>query len=1280
MNEIHVYERALQVDKRTSLSLLVEMVESGNQVLDVGIGGGALGAFLKHNKACVVDGITYNSEEADLAAAHYGTVQVADLDATSLLDLFPLQRYDRIVCADVLEHLRDPGRVLDAARQMLAVGGKLLVSVPNVGYMGLIAELLEGEFRYRREGLLDQTHVRFFTRNSLLRFLSDHGWRAKRIETIELDLAESEFSPTWDVFAPAVRAQLLAHADGLTYQYVMEVEPCAVGMPVEHISALPDSATLVAHYVLQLYCADAQGYQEPHKVLARALIGQQRQRVVFDLPSMQIHSLRLDPSERPGFLYLYEVQLYGGDGAVLWQWDGDVSHLRGGFHQIMASPAALGFDAGAVLMVGDDPQMQLPIAKDLLARASGGQLCVTLSWPMSADYRVVAEHAAFEIAKCTSQFQIVAQERDMALNEIEQRSVALLESEQQRQRLNDAYNESIHMRDALNNALNEANTLHSQLNMAHGVLEGEHARTRRELIGMADKWADTQVLARRNMAERDDIAKQMETIQNSTIFRATRPLVRAKVALDALLHGSSKGLTAMGGVRDVPLSDTVDVIVPVYKSLSDTRCCVESVLAAQTVIPFRLVLINDCSPEREVTSYLRTLTARDNRVLLLENETNLGFVGTVNRGMALHDKHDVLLLNSDAEVANNWLDRLRTAAYATSRVSSVTPLSNNATICSYPRFCEDNDLPLECDTAALDALCRETNPGLSVEIPTGVGFCMYIRRESLTQVGLFDTENFGKGYGEENDFCMRSTNAGWRHLLLLDTFVRHAGGVSFGDAKTPREREAVEKLRRLHPSYDALVHAHVTEDPARVARLRIDIARIRTLALPGILFVAHSRGGGTERHIHELARVLQGKALCFSLKPVPDGSTELSWVRSGEAFKLAFRLPGDVDALVDTLRGVGIAHVHIHHLIGHDPCVWGLAERLGVRHDFTVHDYYAVCPQISLTDNSDRYCGERGLDQCRTCLQRTPAPGGVEIAVWRKNFSSVLDQARFVLTPSHDAAQRIARYMPQASVRVVPHKDLEKVCAQPNPVAIGNRPLRIAVIGALSPIKGADMVEAVAKIAAVQMVPLEIHLLGYGYRPLKTQPKAHLTVHGAYEEADLDALLAWLKPDLVWFPAQWPETYSYTLSACLKAALPVVVPDIGAFAERIADRQWSWVHPWASTANEWLDFFRAVHEQHFVTGVAPPICSPVRGVLESFDYQVEYMHAIVPRITVPVVTDDVLIRHANLRLTGFAAIGHSARGRALAFVVRIRHHSAMTRLVRWVPMRWQTRLKFWLLK
>jgi len=269
----------------------------------------------------------------------------------------------------------------------------------------------------------------------------------------------------------------------------------------------------------------------------------------------------------------------------------------------------------------------------------------------------------------------------------------------------------------------------------------------------------------------------------------------------------------------------IDVIIPVYKGFSATRRCIASVLANPQRTPMRVVVIDDAGPEPEIASYLDAL-ADEGKIELLRNESNLGFVRTVNRGMQLHPERDVVLLNSDTEVANDWLDRLVAAASAES-VATATPFSNNATICSYPFEGWQGNLPGTLGLAQLDRLFAETNAGSTVFIPTGVGFCMFIRRACIAQVGLFDAERFGRGYGEENDFCMRAGKAGWRHVLAADVYVFHEGGVSFSHERLALMKAAGVALVAVHPEYNRIVHEWILADPARKFRDAIDLARMK---------------------------------------------------------------------------------------------------------------------------------------------------------------------------------------------------------------------------------------------------------------------------------------------------------------------------------------------------------------------------------------------------------------------------------------------------------------------
>jgi GT2 family glycosyltransferase len=283
----------------------------------------------------------------------------------------------------------------------------------------------------------------------------------------------------------------------------------------------------------------------------------------------------------------------------------------------------------------------------------------------------------------------------------------------------------------------------------------------------------------------------------------------------------------------------IDVIIPVYRGLAETRRCLESVLAAPVRNPHEIVVVDDASPQPELSAWLREAGA-GGRFTLLVHERNRGFVASVNEGMRLHPGRDVVLLNSDTEVAPGWLDRIAACAARDPRTGTVTPFSNNATICSYPRFAQRNALPEGAGTADLDAAFARANAGQAVEIPTAVGFCMFIARRCLDEVGSFDEEAFGRGYGEEVDFCMRASRAGWRHWLAADTFVFHEGEVSFGGGAQEIRNRAQAIVDERYPEFQPRVRDFIAADPPRAFRERATEA----LAPPSARLAAGPRPAG----------------------------------------------------------------------------------------------------------------------------------------------------------------------------------------------------------------------------------------------------------------------------------------------------------------------------------------------------------------------------------------------------------------------------------------------------
>ncbi|WP_020208138.1 glycosyltransferase family 2 protein [Gilvimarinus chinensis] len=264
----------------------------------------------------------------------------------------------------------------------------------------------------------------------------------------------------------------------------------------------------------------------------------------------------------------------------------------------------------------------------------------------------------------------------------------------------------------------------------------------------------------------------------------------------------------------------VTVVIPVYRGLSQTKACLDSVLQSK-IGESDVLLVNDASPEKEITAYCETLSKRET-VSVIKNNKNLGFVGTVNKAMEATGKRDLVLLNSDTRVSGDWLSRLQTAAYRKANIGTVTPFSNNAEICSYPQICCVNSLLEGMNEGELHGVASKVNDGLYLPIPTAVGFCMYIRRALIDQVGQFDSTAFGKGYGEENDFCLRAEAAGWQNILAADCFVYHEGGVSFSEQKQALVANAETVIANRYPSYFDDVKKFIQQDPIRPFRDRID--------------------------------------------------------------------------------------------------------------------------------------------------------------------------------------------------------------------------------------------------------------------------------------------------------------------------------------------------------------------------------------------------------------------------------------------------------------------------
>lgn len=266
------------------------------------------------------------------------------------------------------------------------------------------------------------------------------------------------------------------------------------------------------------------------------------------------------------------------------------------------------------------------------------------------------------------------------------------------------------------------------------------------------------------------------------------------------------------------LTPSPTVIIPVFNAAEDLKACLDSV-SATVGSDTQVIVIDDASSDPQIARLLaKAVQAGGPRWRMVRQPRNAGFVATANLGMRLSHT-GVVLLNSDTEVTPGWLERIARCLAADERIATVTPWSNNGEIASIPELCKASEAP--ADAAAIAAVIASTGEPAYPEIPTAVGFCMAISRRAMERVGCFDEEHFGPGYGEENDFCMRARELGFRNVLCDDAYVVHHGGSSFGPLGIRPGDESMGRLLERHPGYLERVRAFIAEDP--LARRRAEL-------------------------------------------------------------------------------------------------------------------------------------------------------------------------------------------------------------------------------------------------------------------------------------------------------------------------------------------------------------------------------------------------------------------------------------------------------------------------
>lgn len=642
---------------------------------------------------------------------------------------------------------------------------------------------------------------------------------------------------------------------------------------------------------------------------------------------------------------------------------------------------------------------------------------------------------------------------------------------------------------------------------------------------------------------------------------------------ESILHGYSSSSPVEPLVPDI----AVDIVVPVHNAARDLSNCLD-LLRSNTDLPSHLILVDDCSSDPHIQEILLSLPTKLRGtsiecLTIIRLRRNAGFAGAVNIGIATGFSPYVVLLNSDTLLPPQWLSRLISPLKSDKTVGSVTPLSNSATICSLrPPFQAEQSFNAKA-LLQVDALLARYGTKQPITIPTGVGYCFASRRSIYDQVGLFDADLFRRMYGEENDWCMRVTQAGLRNVVVTNLYVPHVDGSSVKESNLNRReilRRSQAKLRALHSGYDASVQEFERRDPLKPLRSIMHLVLLREQKRPATTLYVHNPEllGGSSKYLDQLLRRRfdSGEVLILAVTPTQT-FLQCSQYESQERMQVDGYMHDDA-SFRELLSVLNIQEIVVNQLVGSE--YYTSTERIrnsGIPYMVHLHDFFYACPTITLIGHRGQYCGgETRPSRCSVCLRKcfgeSSDTGKLSISAWREHSYEFLQGASTIVTVSEQTKQIYLKYFPNLTIHVEePLATLPQMTRTLNDAAIVLPTLNVAVIGAIGKHKGSDIIYEMVEMLKNRALPIRIVVCGYTDRHAEpyVDPHGFFEVTGRYENRELPRILDRYRIAFTLLPSIWPETYLYTASESLACGYPVMVSGLTAAAQRITAHDAGWV-------------------------------------------------------------------------------------------------------------------------
>ena len=640
----------------------------------------------------------------------------------------------------------------------------------------------------------------------------------------------------------------------------------------------------------------------------------------------------------------------------------------------------------------------------------------------------------------------------------------------------------------------------------------------------------------------------------------------------------------------------IDIIIPVYNGFKYLEALFSSIFE-NTDILYRLIIIDDKSPDETIIPYLRNIAQTKNPlckdIILLENKENLGFTKSVNKSMNYVENHFVLL-NTDTEVPKKWLSRLIKPFYTSDRkIASITPFSNSAVYFNYPRVIIDNDILENFNLHDIDEAFSKINDFINYEstFPTGVGFCMAMNYNCFKDIGNFNDEIFQRGYGEENDWCYRAINAGYENIACPNLFVYHKHGGSFSTEEKKQLSDSHAKiLGQMYPKQIDCVGLRDSENVFKVYRLLASLFFSESKK-GALLFICADVVGGTKVYRENKVKEL-----------TEEGYNVLLLIHSPEHIRLYFPFVenseyisldniSDISFILDLIK---VKRVFVNHLfnISYENLYFffSMIKEYKLKYNFLLeflfHEYLSICPSINLLNDKNVYCHIPEYKTCDQCIVYNTNYFNFnckDIRLWRNLwafFFDTIDKLTCFSNSSYDIITKAYKNT-VSKLEVKPHSINVAYKTKYNPsLWKDSKEFNIALFGHTELNKGHHLLPEIEKILNQNIKNVKIYIFGGVFTAIASNK--NIKCIGEYDNNKIPDLLNEYHIDAVIITSICPETFSYVASECILADVPLISFDIGAPPERILNYNKGYLVKEisaSSMANKLIEFYKKYIEK-----------------------------------------------------------------------------------------------------